>query len=99
MSVAILTSVTLQEKLIAFSHASYATGLCKQTISGYSDWYLPAICEMGYTDSDVQPSCGTQEVPTLQNMESSLKDRLDSFFLSGYYWSSTESNTRAATQA
>ena len=68
----------------------YATGLCKQTISTYSDWYLPAICEMGYGNNAV---CGGNGVslnstPTLQNMQSDLVDTLN--ILSGNYWSSTE---------
>ena len=63
----------------------YATGLCKATISGFSNWYLPAICEMGYGTS---ASCGTSGTPTLQNMQSNLVDTLS--LLSGNYWSSTE---------
>ena len=67
------------------STSLYATGLCKATISSYSDWYLPAICEMGYgTDA----SCGVSGTPTLQNMQSNLVDTLH--LLSGRYWSSTE---------
>lgn len=68
---------------ISTSH--YATGLCKQTISTYSDWYLPAICEMGYGSS---AACGVSGTPTLQNMQSDLVDTLN--LLSGVYWSSTE---------
>ena len=63
----------------------YATGLCKATISGFSNWYLPAICEMGYGTS---ASCGTSGTPTLQNMQSNLVDTLS--LLSGDYWCSTE---------
>ena len=63
----------------------YATGLCKATISGFSNWYLPAICEMGYGTS---ASCGTSGTPTLQNMQSNLVNTLS--LLSGGYWSSTE---------
>ena len=63
----------------------YATGLCKATISGFSNWYLPAICEMGYGTS---ASCGISGTPTLQNMQSNLVDTLS--LLSGIYWSSTE---------
>ena len=62
----------------------YATGLCKQTIASYSDWYLPAICEMGYGLSP----CGSASAPTLQNMQSNLVDNLSR--LDGVYWSSTE---------
>lgn len=63
----------------------YATGLCKQTISGYSNWYLPAICEMGYGSG---AACGVSGTPTLQNVQSDLVDTLS--LLSGNYCSSTE---------
>jgi len=68
--------------------SSYATGLCKQTISTYSDWYLPAICEMGYDSFGQGTGCGISGTPTLQNMQSDLVDTLN--ILSGDYWSSTE---------
>jgi len=64
----------------------YAAGLCKQTIASYSDWYLPAICEMGYGAS----ACGTLGAPTLQNIQSSLIDSSGLSAPAGDYWSSTE---------
>ncbi len=70
------------------SNLSYATGLCKQTINSYSDWYLPAICEMGYDRLGQGTGCGTSGTPTLQNMQSDLATTLN--ILSGNYWSSTE---------
>ena len=52
--------------------SSYAAGRCKQTISGYSDWYLPAICELGYGVAGGDFAvCGTASIPTTQNMQSS----------------------------
>lgn len=74
--------------------AYYAAGLCKQTISTYSDWYLPAICEMGYGNV-----CGTSGAPTLQNIQSSLIDSSGLSAPAGYYWSSTESSTNTRTMA
>lgn len=65
----------------------YAAGLCKQTIASYSDWYLPAICELGYGSS---AACGASGTPTLQNMQSSLIDISGLSTPAGYYWSSTE---------
>ncbi|MGL6029299.1 MAG: hypothetical protein ACRC0M_05905 [Legionella sp.] len=67
----------------------YAAGLCKQTISTYSDWYLPAICEMGYGSS----ACGTSGAPTLQNIQSSLIDSSGLSAPTGDYWSSTEGSS------
>ncbi|MDP1604911.1 MAG: DUF1566 domain-containing protein [Legionella sp.] len=67
----------------------YAAGLCKATISGESDWYLPAICEEGYDDSGSGTGCGTQASPTIQNMLSNLFDA-GVGAISGEYWSSTE---------
>jgi hypothetical protein len=70
--------------------AQYAAGLCKATISGESDWYLPAICEEGYDDVGAGANgCGTQNSPTLQNMLSNLFDA-GLGGISGEYWSSTE---------
>lgn len=66
----------------------YAAGLCKQTIAGYSDWYLPAICEMGYG-----VVCGTSGTPLLQNIQSSLIGFSGMSAPSGSYWSSTERST------
>jgi hypothetical protein len=69
----------------------YAAALCEQTISGYSDWYLPSICELGYDANNSGSGCGSAGAPTLQNMQSNLVDT-GAVNLSGYYWSSTESS-------
>jgi hypothetical protein len=63
----------------------YSAGLCKQTIAGFSDWYLPAICELGFGGS----VCGTSVTPTAQNMQSSLVDFNSLNLLAGLYWAST----------
>ena len=64
----------------------YAAGLCTQPIDTYSDWYLPAICEMGYGSS----ACGSSSAPTLQNIQKSLIDSSGLSSIAGNYWSSTE---------
>lgn len=77
----------------------YAAGLCKATISGMDDWYLPAICEEGYDDSGISGTgCGTQASPTIQNMLSNLFDVGVGGIL-GEYWSSTEWSGNAAQYA
>lgn len=63
----------------------YAAGMCKQTIGSYSDWYLPAICELGYGGI----ACGNAVTPARQNMQSSLVDLHDVASLSNQHWSST----------
>ncbi|KTD15685.1 hypothetical protein Lgra_0351 [Legionella gratiana] len=65
----------------------YAAGLCNMDIEGYSDWYLPAVCELGYEKHP--SSCRSGCVSTQQNIQSNLVEKSIGNF-SGYYWSSTE---------
>lgn len=57
---------------------SYAAGACVTYVSSgnYNDWYLPAICEMGYEASvfGAGSGCGGQATPLIQNMQSNLID-------------------------
>ncbi len=67
----------------------YAAGECTQTINNSSDWYLPAVCEMGYYNPSAPftglPACGSSATPTLQNIQSSLRDVLGFSMPSGGY--------------
>lgn len=73
------------------SSTYYAAGLCKATIGGYTDWYLPAICEQG-------PDSGYNICPLFpvqQNMVENLAflsapSCTGPSCLQGFYWSSTE---------
>ncbi|WP_131783575.1 hypothetical protein [Legionella gresilensis] len=73
--------------------STYAAGICKQNINGLNDWYLPAICELGYegtSSASIAINCGTMSEPSLQNIQSSLIDFGNLISLTGTYWSSTE---------
>ncbi len=74
----------------ASAPTSYAAGLCLATIGGYSDWYLPAICELGADDSSDGSGCGSASSPLIQNIDSNLVQAGISNVPSGYYFSSTE---------
>lgn len=65
---------------------SYAAGRCKNIISGYLDWYLPSICEMGPAARNEDTGCGPSDAPLLQNMDSNLKGLISNV----YSWSSTQ---------
>ncbi|MDF1683391.1 MAG: hypothetical protein P1U36_01915 [Legionellaceae bacterium] len=81
----------------------YAAGLCKQTIDNYSDWYLPAICEMG------RASGGSGCVRGTPNMQSNVPGLIGTFSttdctygancLFNQYWSSTEDSTASNVRA
>jgi hypothetical protein len=66
----------------------YASGLCKASIGGYTDWYLPAICEMGPDSGSSICVSGTPNMVT--NLPSLRTSCTGTSCLSGFYWSSTE---------
>lgn len=84
--------------------SSYAAGSCTQTIGGYSDWYLPAICELGGG-----ASCAAQTPNVVDNLPSLIGDTSSGTpgtscvyganCLAGEYWSSTELASSANTSA
>ncbi|MDR3502753.1 MAG: fibronectin type III domain-containing protein [Legionella sp.] len=84
----------------------YAAGLCVNTISSYNDWYLPAICEMGYDQYNTGTGCGSSGAPFMQNIQSNLITynslNLLNAFSASYYSSSefaTVSSNNPRTQA
>jgi hypothetical protein len=71
----------------------YAAGICKAIrVGDYSDWYLPAICEMGYDSIPNGSGCGSLVSPTLQNMQSNLVNNHIPGSPNEDYWSSTENS-------
>ena len=70
--------------------ASYLAGLCATaTDDGYTDWYLPAICEAGYDGVGAASGCGTRLAPTLQNMYLNLVEVAGVGGFAGPYRTST----------
>jgi Bacterial Ig-like domain (group 2) len=76
------------------SQASYAVEFCDPTLGGFSDWYLPAICELGYDTAGSGSSCGTSSSPGLQNIRSNLVDSAvpGTGLANGVYYASTEAS-------
>ncbi len=78
----------------------YAAGLCTATISGNSDWYLPAICEMDAVNTNLTCPAGTQSMlgsltaligdPGVTTPSTSCNPPAGTDCLAGLYWSSTE---------
>ena len=71
------------------SDVIYAAQACVNYRGGaYTDWYLPAVCEMGYStpNSEVNAPC----TASIDNMQSRLVDT-NYVSIYGEYWSSTES--------
>ena len=77
----------------AINRSYYAAGLCSANIGGFTDWYLPTICEFGYDAGGNAAGCGSQVSPIMQNMRTSLMDNGGNVAgFADYYWSSTEAS-------
>ena len=79
----------------------YAAGICKTNISGYTDWYLPAVCEMGPSSNGSICNANTQNIR--DNLPALIGDTATSCLIgsnciTGLYWSSTETETVASPQ-
>lgn len=84
----------------AITSSFYASGRCRAPISGYSDWYLPAICEMGPDSQGSGCAAGTQNI--VNQLGSLVGDpnavspgtscTYGTNCLAGGYWSSTENS-------
>lgn len=83
---------------------NYAAGLCKSTINAYSDWYLPAICELDAMNDDNCPSEMQSVVSSLAFLrgdtsadtpKTSCSPPRGTDCLAGFYWSSTETPSDA----
>lgn len=82
------------------SSTNYAAGLCTATINTYSDWYLPAICEMDAVSGFITCPIGTQSMlnglafllgdPSATTPNTSCTPPSGTDCLAGAYWSSTE---------
>jgi hypothetical protein len=87
----------------------YAAGLCSSTIDGYTEWYLPSICEMDAVHTSVTCPVGTQSM--LNSLSFLMGDEGAATpstsctppggtnCIAGGYWSSTEQTFGAESNA
>ncbi|PJE16226.1 hypothetical protein, partial [Legionella sp.] len=86
---------------------NYSAGRCispNYTAGGFTDWYLPSICQMGYAVSDTNFNCtnsgSANYIPNIQvNLLQRYPTQLFNFVNNGYYWSSTASQGSAPGNA
>nr|HAT8714224.1 hypothetical protein [Legionella jordanis] len=68
-----------------------AQACINKTTQGFTDWYLPAICQMGYDGQSFGSGCGSSGSPLLQNIYSNLRVNGDiGGFGVGTFFSSSE---------
>jgi hypothetical protein len=85
---------------VHYGAVSNAVGLCKATISGYTDWYLPSVCELGPFGSTGlnagnYPSLTNSQTCTTgsTNIQNQLVTTSIVTNIAGSYWSSTEGSS------
>ena len=79
------------------TNQNYSAGYCippNYSSGGYTDWYLPAICQLGFGGSDDNFNCGSSPgaIPNIQyNLLVTNSSDSFGFTNNGDYWSSTAS--------
>ena len=85
------------------SSSNYSAGYCHNYNGGsYIDWYLPAICQMGFGGTDTNFDCGVTpgSIPNMQyNLLVTNTTQSFNFVNNGIYWSSTASEDNAPGHA
>ncbi len=74
---------------------NFAAAQCADSREGgFADWYLPALCEMGYSTVDTGNAiCGTRDAPLVpDNLRSRLLDVGPIGTFSDHYWTSTQAS-------
>ena len=89
-------NIVLYYQTLSVPKNNYSAGYCENLTNTFTDWYLPAICELSY-NSNALTTCGTAGTPTTQNIRGYLRDTL-SLNLGGS-WSSTESSANPTQEA
>ena len=80
---------------------NYAAGRCSAfSDEGYTDWYLPSVCEMGVGENNASTGCGSAVAPRQQNIFLNLfKNGDPGHMLTSVYWTSTAASGVPAGQA
>ncbi len=92
-----------QAMVAQYGAGTYSATVCTGSSGGgYTDWYLPAICQMGFGGSDTNFNCGASpgSIPNIQyNLLETNTTQSFNFVNSGNYWSSTASENSAPVVA
>ena len=82
---------------------TYSATVCTTSAGGrYNNWYLPAICQMGFGGADLNFNCGASPgvIPNMQYNLLVINPAQSFNFVSDYiYWSSTASEFVALNRA
>lgn len=74
----------------------YAAGACRATQAGYSDWYLPSICELG---GQASASCALGGASMQANLIDNGAINVAALPTAVNYWSSTSHNANPTSNA
>jgi hypothetical protein len=86
----LVDGVANSQAILATIGTPNAAATCAaNSTGGHTDWYLPAICEMGYDATGSGSGCGASP-GIIQNIQSNLIDNGQIAAISGLHWSSTE---------